>query len=98
MSFYGHFSRERYRLALDSLHLHQSSIARADFGQMQIVFAVDVRFGGAIRRSNRYDRRHVLEVGVVVDFDFAHSSVSVADFENHRQLSSHRLKRNILLS
>lgn len=63
----------------------------ANFGQMQIVLAVHKRFGSAVSWRDGNDRRHVLEVGVVFYFYLAHATVSVPDFENHRQLCGHRL-------
>lgn len=60
---------------------------------MQVVFAIDKRFGGAVRGRDGHDGRHVLEVRVVFDLYFADASVRVSDLQDHRQLSGYRLKR-----
>lgn len=60
---------------------------------MKVVFAVDKRFGGAIRGCDGHDGRHVLEVRVVFYLYLSDASVCVPDLQDHRQLSGYRLKR-----
>ena len=62
--------------------LHESFVIISDLLNVDVVFGVDVRFGGAVGVGNSNNGSDVLKIRIVFDFHLSHTRVSVSDFDH----------------